>query len=196
MLEVPLSALCPFPLVSLQQATIDEPLFGMVEIVPRHLVILDRTSCNHRHFVTLPPVPPPTPPPRPVGPVSNTCNALYGVVLNSFMEPFACTLASCDEGIRCTLEILDTSYDVVLSVSPESKSVSVEVQFEGQPLMSRESGGTTTVTLPRPMFSNLSLVQDFVPQSSSVAMQVGFCPCSVLHEFVAHKFCEGSVKDV
>ena len=90
------------------------------------------------------------------------------------MEPFACRLlASCDEGIQCTLEILDTRYDVVLSVSRDSKSVSMEVQFEGQQLLTRESGGAINVTLPRPMFSNLSLTQNFDPQSASVTMQVG-----------------------
>lgn len=91
------------------------------------------------------------------------------------MEPFACrSLSSCDSGIQCELEILNLSYDVVLSISRDSKSVSVDVQLEGVQLQTRESGSVTNVTLPRPMNSNLSLTQDFDPQRTTVSMQVSY----------------------
>ena len=155
------------------QATIDEPIYGLIEIVPRHLLILDRTSCNHRNFTTLPPPIPVMPPPGPGGSVSDTCKALYDVVLDHFMEPFTChLLVFCDRGIQCMLEILDTRYDVELLVSCDSKSILMEVQFEGEHLLTRESGGVINVTLPRPMLSNLSLSQDFDPKRASVTMQV------------------------
>lgn len=163
----------------LMQATLDEPLFGRVEIIPRHLLILDRTSCNHRNFVTLPPFPPATPPPGPGSSVSDTCKALYDLIRSHFKEPFSCRLqSSCDRGIQCELEILDTSYEVVISISDNSTPLSMMVRdSEGMQLVTQSgmngaNGRVTNITLPRPVNSNLSLIQDFDPGRSTVSLQV------------------------
>lgn len=163
-------------MVSPLQATLDEPLFGRVEIIPRHLLILDRTSCNHRNFVTLPPPPPVMPPPGPGSSVSDTCKALYNIIRSHFREPFGCRLqTSCDSGIQCELEILDTRYDIQLSFSDGSNPPSLSMMVKdanGAVLLAQESGGVINTTLPRPISSNLSLTQDFNPNKATVSLQV------------------------
>ena len=111
--------------------------------------------------------------------------ALYGLISRHFVEPFSCTLQeSCDDGVQCQLEILDTRYDIALSLSEDSRSFSMEVRdTEGNLLQVTAMSGSSdsgdvfmiNITLPRPMNSNLSLEQNFNSETKTITMSVSIC---------------------
>ncbi len=92
------------------------------------------------------------------------------------MEPFVCRARTpCESGFRCQLEILDTTYDVVISLSSDSVSLELQVvDSQGRNVTDRsaDSKGVTNVTLPRPQNSNLSLTQNFDGERDTISLQV------------------------
>ena len=179
---VPVPCLPSSPL----QARLTTPFLGEAEIVPPHVLSLDRTQCNHRNFVTVS-GPLPATLPTQSSTKSDICQALYGVVRDHYMKPFTCYARSpCDTGIRCILEILDTMYSITLSFSRGSTAISLLVEDgmgvslsypESAPV--QNSNGSTTIVsdvqLSVPQNSNLSLTQTYQPETSTIGFQVKLC---------------------
>ena len=151
----------PLPSHSQFQAVVTDPLFGRVQIFPRHTIILDRTHCSRPDFVTLPPPPAPTPLPMPSVNSSPTCLGFYDAIRRNFSEPLICRFLedSCDLGVNCSLLITNAEY--VLSV----RYVTALGKFAF--LVSDDSGrslGTgvgvgVSVDLPYPPNSTVSFIQ-------------------------------------
>ena len=154
------------------------PFIGPVEIIPRHVIILDKSRCGN-NSQPLPSAPPPTQttpitPTNPGPTATKTCLAFYDLVRSHLREPFACSFQnSCNVGIRCQLEILDTTYNVTISLSkPQQTQLSLEVRDSGGRLLGKGSSENVRVTLPKPENSNLTLTQSYNSKAATVGLQV------------------------
>ena len=137
------------------------------------MIILDTTQCNNRDFATVAPPPPPTVPVPPSPTASETCKTFYDLVTSHFTEPLICTIQeSCDDGVRCRLDILNTNYFITISVSEPRTGLSMVVtDFRGQ-VVGGGSSDVVNVSLPVPEGSNLTLNQKYDPGAETVGMQV------------------------
>ena len=124
----PLSSLASLTsLLSLSQASLlSVPIFGRIDIFPRHTIILDRTNCPNAS-VSLPPTVAPVTPtettPTPPSNASDTCLALYEIVQRNTTEPFVCRLREDCDGFWCRLDIVDTHYNITIQVSPNQMNI-------------------------------------------------------------------------
>ena len=153
------------------QATLEDPIFGPVEIIPRHVIILDRTNCDHSDFNTIAPPTSATPPPNPDPDSSATCMALYELIVTLLAEPFTCKLqSSCDRGLECRLAILDTGYNVTLSLTGTSLSLAVR-DMRGA-VLGQGASDVVNVSLPKPQDSNLTLTQSYDAETETLSLKV------------------------
>ena len=153
------------------QATIDEPLFGKVQIFPPHTIILDRTHCDLPTFTTLPPPPSPMPIPLPANEPSETCLGFYEAIRQNYTKPFICDfLESCDSGVKCTLSILANIYNITISYSAGKFEFQV-VRNGNEDSLINSTSMVVNITLPSPPGSYLIFSQETVT-SSSRSLQV------------------------
>ena len=146
------------------QAEVTDPLFGRVEILPLHTILLDLAHCGRHDFVTVPPPPPPTPLPPPGEDATPTCLGFYDAIRSFFRRPFTCKHlgGACEAGVNCTLHILDTRYHVTVSYVDAVRNFVFEVlSVEGRSLGMGDEA-EVSVTLPTPPGAVLSLSQRLV----------------------------------
>ena len=162
-----------------KQAFITDPIFGRVEIIPTHKIILDKTNCTSTMPTTTaaPPTAPPPPTPPPVD-APETCHAFFRIVLNYQSEPFVCIpLDQCESGISCRLDILDTHYHVNISLTSSNDFAFLVEDGPSDRIVSTTSGQNVTVALPKPqggrmVFSQNRLIAIVDEQPTTVSFQV------------------------
>ena len=157
-------------------------IFKEVEVIPPHIIILDRTHCNHRNFPTAIPATQATTPSAPGPDKSKTCAGFYDVIKKTRTQPFTCVSfhSKCEDGIKCQLKILDTSYTIIISVSKQQTALSLLVRDTGDVLLGKGSSGIVDIILPKPQWSNLTMVQKYNPRTGTVGLQV--CRCTVMQQ--------------
>lgn len=156
------------------QASLTDTLFGEIEIVPEFTVILDRTHCSHRDFT---PVHPPPPPTLPASYQSEPCAGFYRAIANAAVEePFTCQYYnSCDIGIQCALNILHSTYTVVISLDDSGRSLDFMVQDgNGKILMATKLRGGVNVVLPSPSGSSLNFTSQLLDSQTFIGMKVHY----------------------
>ena len=156
-----------------------DTLFGEIEIIPPHLIILDRTKCNHRNFTPqMPPVStPPTPDPRQTS--SKTCSAFYDHLVSTYYTGhFICNaLSCCNDGVQCFLNILDVSYEVMITVGYMQTGLVLQVRDleESGTLLGKGSSNFVSISLPKPVNSNLTMMQMYNSTTKVIGFSVSSC---------------------
>ena len=164
------------------QADLVVPIFGHVEIIPRHTIILDRSMCSGSE--TPPPptitIPPPTIIiPSPSSAASRTCVVLYGAATNTTHEPFLCGLSNDCNELNCRLDILSTHYAIDIRVescgSPPAVLVTVS-DARGRVLGRErvENSRTFGVVIPEPNGTSVMVVIE--ERVDAVRLKVAYSP--------------------
>ena len=116
--------------LSFPQANVTLPFYGTINIVPRHIIILDLSSCSARPPVT-PPTAVPTTPPTQSPPPSDApylCQALYNLANTTGAELNCLTESSCT-GLMCELNADNNLYQLNLLVLPRESSVKARIGY-------------------------------------------------------------------
>ena len=112
------------------QANLTVPFYGTINIVPRHTIILDLSSCSTQPSVN-PPTAVPTMPPSPTPPPSDApylCHTLYNLANTTGTELNCLVASSCTE-LKCELSVDTYFYELNLLVLPRENSVKARIRY-------------------------------------------------------------------
>lgn len=116
----------------LSQSNLTVLILGTFNLVPRHTIPLDLSSCSPTQPTVTPPTvapttPPTLPPPPPDAPP--LCHSLYNLV-NMTGAGLNCLIASSCTSLTCELDVDGYFYQINLIVLPRENSVKAQIFYQ------------------------------------------------------------------